>query len=186
VNSPQLSLGPVGTATSQPVVAIVGRPNVGKSSLFNRLVGSRKAIVERESGTTRDRLYGEAEWHGRRLTLIDTGGLEPSTEEEYAPLVRHQVETAIREADVILSWPQLPSGALLQPEQAHRMIVGPLRRKAPLLLSHRSVPDERGSRVQQDRLAGLLPCLAEGAPSLPVHRRLHDPASVGDHPDLLS
>lgn len=88
--------------TSKPVLAIVGRPNVGKSTLFNRLVGSRKAIVEEVPGTTRDRLYGEAQWGGRSLVVIDTGGLEPSAGEAYAPLVRQQVETAIAEADVIL------------------------------------------------------------------------------------
>jgi len=92
--------GPAGPG--KPVVAIVGRPNVGKSTLFNRLIGGRKAIVEDVPGTTRDRLYGEAEWGRLSFTLIDTGGLEPSAEEGYLPLIRRQVETALAEADVVL------------------------------------------------------------------------------------
>jgi len=87
---------------AKPAVAIVGRPNVGKSTLFNRLVGSRKAIVEDIPGTTRDRLYGEAEWGRHALVVIDTGGLEPSAAEGYSALVRRQVETALAEADVVL------------------------------------------------------------------------------------
>jgi GTP-binding protein len=88
--------------TRQPVVAIVGRPNVGKSTLFNRLVGRRTAIVEDIPGTTRDRLYGEVEWKDVHYSLIDTGGLEPDSTEEYPSLIRDQVQVALVEADVIL------------------------------------------------------------------------------------
>jgi GTP-binding protein len=91
---------PVGTR--KPVVAIVGRPNVGKSTLFNRLVGRRTAIVEDIPGTTRDRLYGEVEWKDVHYSLIDTGGLEPDSTEEYPSLIRDQVQVALVEADVIL------------------------------------------------------------------------------------
>ncbi|NOY85931.1 MAG: ribosome biogenesis GTPase Der [Deltaproteobacteria bacterium] len=85
-----------------PVVAIVGRPNVGKSTLFNRILGRRKAIVDDTSGVTRDRNYGVASWTGREFTLVDTGGLDPTVEEGFFPLIRDQAMLAIGEADVIL------------------------------------------------------------------------------------
>src|SRR5438093_6079245 len=86
----------------KPVVAIVGRPNVGKSTLFNRLIGGRRAIVEDIPGTTRDRLYGETEWRDRAFTVIDTGGLETRGGEGYTALIREQVREAMAEADAIL------------------------------------------------------------------------------------
>ncbi len=85
-----------------PVVAIVGRPNVGKSTLFNRLLGERQAIVHNESGVTRDRHYGESFWNGRDFTVIDTGGYLPDKGDAIVKGIRHQVELAIREADIIL------------------------------------------------------------------------------------
>jgi GTP-binding protein len=86
----------------KPIVAIVGRPNVGKSTLFNRLIGARQAIVDPTPGVTRDRLYGEVEWRGRTFTLIDTGGFEPLREEEIPRKVREQAEHAIGEADLLV------------------------------------------------------------------------------------
>ena len=85
-----------------PVVAIVGRPNVGKSTLFNRILGSRKAIVEDRARTTRDRLYGDAEWNGRRFVIVDTGGLEMDPDDPIEARVQEQARLAIGEADVIL------------------------------------------------------------------------------------
>jgi len=87
---------------SLPVVAIVGRPNVGKSTLFNRLVGARTAIVEDLPGTTRDRTYGTGEWNGRRFTLVDTGGLELEPGSHIEARVQDQARVAIEEADLIL------------------------------------------------------------------------------------
>ncbi|MDO8506449.1 MAG: ribosome biogenesis GTPase Der [Candidatus Limnocylindria bacterium] len=87
---------------ARPVVAIVGRPNVGKSTLFNRLVGERIAIVEDIPGTTRDRIYATAEWRGREFSLIDTGGLQDPSAGQMEAAVRRQAEVAIAEADVVL------------------------------------------------------------------------------------
>jgi GTP-binding protein len=92
----------------KPIVAIVGRPNVGKSTFFNRLIGQRKAIIADVPGTTRDRLYGDTDWNGRVFTVVDTAGLLYQEEDENAPLaeisrhVRAQAELAIAEADVII------------------------------------------------------------------------------------
>ena len=87
---------------AKPVVAIVGRPNVGKSTLFNRLVGERIAIVEDIPGTTRDRIYARTEWRAREFSLIDTGGLDDPKAGEMEAAVRRQAEAAIGEADVVL------------------------------------------------------------------------------------
>ena len=85
-----------------PLVAIVGRPNVGKSALFNRLTRSRRALVEDIPGTTRDRLYADFEWRGRHVRVVDTGGLVGADADPFTPLVRQQVEEAMAEADAIL------------------------------------------------------------------------------------
>src|SRR3954468_11730457 len=90
------------TTTSVPIVSIVGRPNVGKSTLFNRILGSRTAIVEDRARTTRDRLYGDAEWNGRRFVLVDTGGLELDPDDPIEARVQEQARLAIAEADVIV------------------------------------------------------------------------------------
>ena len=84
------------------IVAIVGRPNVGKSTLFNRLTESRKAIVDETSGVTRDRQYGKSDWNGKRFSIIDTGGYVIGGEDEFEIEIRKQVQLAIEEADVIL------------------------------------------------------------------------------------
>jgi GTP-binding protein len=85
-----------------PTVAIVGRPNVGKSTLFNRLVGSRRAIVGDEPGITRDRLYGEAEWRGRHLRMVDTGGILPEDKDFIPAEIFRQAKVALQEADAII------------------------------------------------------------------------------------
>lgn len=88
--------------TTRPVVAIVGRPNVGKSTLFNRLIKQRKAIVEGTPNLTRDRIYGEATWQNRSYTVVDTGGLELNSSDEFKSQVEFQVEEAIKEAQLII------------------------------------------------------------------------------------
>lgn len=95
---------------SKPIVAIVGRPNVGKSTLFNKLVGKRLAIVEDTPGVTRDRLYAEAEWLNHEFLLIDTGGIEPGADEGLLRRMREQAQLAIDTADVILFVTDLRSG----------------------------------------------------------------------------
>ena len=87
---------------SKPVIAIVGRPNVGKSTLFNKLIGERRSIVEDTPGVTRDRIYGETEWRGRKLVLIDTGGIEPKTNDIILAQMRLQAQIAVDTADVII------------------------------------------------------------------------------------
>ncbi|MBE6538652.1 MAG: ribosome biogenesis GTPase Der [Ruminococcaceae bacterium] len=87
---------------SKPIIAIVGRPNVGKSTLFNKLIGERRSIVEDVPGVTRDRIYGETEWNGRKLVIIDTGGIEPKTDDIILSQMKTQAEIAIETADVII------------------------------------------------------------------------------------
>ncbi|HCR99788.1 MAG TPA: ribosome biogenesis GTPase Der, partial [Lachnospiraceae bacterium] len=86
----------------KPIVAIVGRPNVGKSSLFNYLAGERIAIVKDEPGITRDRIYADVDWNGRKFTLIDTGGIEPESKDIILSQMREQAQIAIDTAHVII------------------------------------------------------------------------------------
>ncbi len=87
---------------AKPILAIVGRPNVGKSTLFNKLIGERRSIVEDEPGVTRDRIYGETEWCGKQFIVIDTGGIEPKTDDIILSQMKLQAQIAIDDADVIL------------------------------------------------------------------------------------
>ena len=87
---------------AKPIIAIVGRPNVGKSTLFNKLIGERRSIVEDTPGVTRDRIYGETEWCGRKYVVIDTGGIEPKTDDIILKQMKNQAEIAIETADVIV------------------------------------------------------------------------------------
>lgn len=97
---------------SKPIIAIVGRPNVGKSTLFNKLIGQRLAIVEDTPGVTRDRIYGDGEWLNRQFTLVDTGGIEPFSDDKILTHMRHQAELAIASADVIVLVTELTSGVV--------------------------------------------------------------------------
>jgi len=116
----------------KPIVAIVGRPNVGKSTLFNRLVGSRIAIVDDAAGITRDRLYADAEWLSHNFTLIDTGGLDPDAEDQLIKHVYRQAEAAIESADVVLFLTDIKSGIM----DADRQVADMLRRVSkPVVLT---------------------------------------------------
>jgi len=99
---PTLSSPSAAAAAGIPTIAIVGRPNVGKSTLFNRLVGSRRAIVGDEPGITRDRLYGEAEWRGRHLRIVDTGGILPEDKDFIPAEIFRQAKVALVEADAVI------------------------------------------------------------------------------------
>ena len=95
---------------AKPIVAIVGRPNVGKSTLFNKLIGQRLSIVDDTPGVTRDRLYGECEWKNRTFTIIDTGGIEPYSDDIILKQMRRQAQLAIEAADVIILVTDISSG----------------------------------------------------------------------------
>lgn len=97
---------------AKPVVAIVGRPNVGKSTFFNKIIGERRAIVEDVPGITRDRIYGDAEWNGRKMFVIDTGGIEPKTDDIILKKMYEQAEIAIATADVIIFMCDVNAGLL--------------------------------------------------------------------------
>ena len=116
----------------KPLVAIVGRPNVGKSMLFNRLVGQRLSIVEDTPGVTRDRLYAEAEWCGRKFDLVDTGGIEPNTDNEILAFMREQAQIAIDSATVIILVTDLRTGVTAADREVANML---LRSKKPVVLS---------------------------------------------------
>ena len=97
---------------SKPIVAVVGRPNVGKSTLFNKLVGRRLSIVEDTPGVTRDRIYGDSEWRNRQFMLIDTGGIEPASDDIILSQMRSQAQLAIDSADVIVMVTDMRSGVV--------------------------------------------------------------------------
>ena len=106
----------------KPVVAIVGRPNVGKSQLFNRLAGKRLSIVEDTPGVTRDRLYADSDWRGRVFSVIDTGGIEPRNDNEILKFMRYQAEAAIHHADVIIFITDLKTGVTASDEEVASML----------------------------------------------------------------
>ena len=97
---------------AKPIVAIVGRPNVGKSTLFNKLIGERRSIVEDTPGVTRDRIYAEAEWNEKKFILIDTGGIEPKSEDTILRQMRTQAEIAVATADIIVFMCDIKAGLL--------------------------------------------------------------------------
>ena len=117
---------------ARPLVAIVGRPNVGKSMLFNRLVGQRLSIVEDTPGVTRDRLYAECEWCGRKFDMVDTGGIEPTTESEILLFMREQAQIAIDAATVIILVTDLRTGVTAADKDVANML---LRSKKPVVLA---------------------------------------------------
>ena len=107
---------------AKPLVAIVGRPNVGKSMLFNKLTGHRTSIVEDTPGVTRDRIYGDCEWCGRNFSLVDTGGIEPNTENDMLKFMRRQAEIGIELADAIIMVVDVRSGVTAADQDVATML----------------------------------------------------------------
>ena len=120
-----------GKTMAKPVVAIVGRPNVGKSTLFNKLIGSRLSIVDDTPGVTRDRIYGDCEWLNNKFLLVDTGGIEPYSNDVLLKQMRSQAEMAIETADVIILVCDLRSGIVASDEEVAAML---LRSGKPIVL----------------------------------------------------
>jgi GTP-binding protein len=158
-----------------PLVVIVGRPNVGKSTLFNRLVGKREAIVDNISGVTRDRNYGEVEWNGKEFRLIDTGGFVPNSPDLFETAIREQIKIAIEESDKILFVVDAKDGI----NPVDKEIAAILRNsRKPFILIVNKIDSEK-----QDNLVAEFYSLGLGEPvpiSALIGRR------VGDFLDLLT
>ena len=107
---------------AKPLVAIVGRPNVGKSTLFNKLIGQRLSIVDDTPGVTRDRVYGTCEWRGRQINLVDTGGIEPHSDDPILSQMRRQAQLAIELADAIVLVTDLHAGVVATDEEVASML----------------------------------------------------------------
>src|SRR5258705_1494145 len=126
------SPAPARTSASIPIVAIVGRPNVGKSTLFNRIVGRQTAIVEDRARPTRDRLYGEPDWNGRRFLVVDAGGLEVDPRDPIEARVQDQAGIAIAEADIIVFVVEAIAGLTPADQEAAELL---RRATAPVLVA---------------------------------------------------
>ena len=159
----------------KPIVAIVGRPNVGKSALFNRIVGGRPALVEDLPGTTRDRIYGDAEWRGREFRVVDTGGLEPDVPGTYTPLVRAQVEFALGEAEIVLFVVDTIAGITAADQEVADLL---RRSNKPVLL----IANKADNREREDAAVGFFE-LGIGEP-IPISA--HHGHGVADVLDMIA
>ena len=121
----------------KPLVAIVGRPNVGKSMLFNKLCGQRLSIVEDTPGVTRDRLYAQCEWRNRVFDIVDTGGIEPGTDDQILSFMREQAEIAIGTATVIVFVCDIKTGMTASDQEVSNML---LRSGKPVVLAVNKAP----------------------------------------------
>ena len=130
---------------SKPIVAIIGKPNVGKSTFFNYVVGKRISIVEDTPGVTRDRVYADANWRGRNFTLVDTGGIEPESDDIILSQMRRQADMAIEIADVILFVTDIKQGVTATDQDIALMLK---KSKKPIILvcnksdTFGKIPDE--------------------------------------------
>ena len=108
---------------ARPIVAVVGRPNVGKSTLFNKLVGQRLSIVDDTPGVTRDRIYGDCEWLNHNFLLVDTGGIEPDSDDVILSQMRRQAQIAIDSADVIIFVTDMRTGVVATDQEVASMLI---------------------------------------------------------------
>ena len=137
---------------SKPIIAIVGRPNVGKSMLFNKIIGRRLSIVEDTPGVTRDRIYGESDWQGRKFTLIDTGGIEPRTDNQILAFMRSQAQIAIDNATVIVFLCDIKTGMTASDQEVASMLQ---RCGKPVILAVNKVDQGRSSDIYEFYNLGL-------------------------------
>ena len=131
---------------SKPIIAIVGRPNVGKSMLFNKIIGRRLSIVEDTPGVTRDRIYGESDWRGRKFTLIDTGGIEPRTDNQILAFMRSQAQIAIDNATVIVFLCDIKTGMTASDQEVASMLQ---RCGKPVILAVNKVDQGRSPDIYE-------------------------------------
>lgn len=134
------------------IVAIVGRPNVGKSSIFNRILGKRAAIVDDQPGVTRDRLYGETEWSGKQFYIVDTGGIKSETEHPFMDLIERQVDLAIEEANAIIFVIDGKSGVTPMDEEIAQML---RRSRKPVVVAMNKLDNERMEDMMLGEAYGL-------------------------------
>ena len=137
---------------SKPIIAIVGRPNVGKSMLFNKVIGRRLSIVEDTPGVTRDRIYGESDWQGRKFTLIDTGGIEPRTDNQILAFMRSQAQIAIDNATVIVFLCDIKTGMTASDQEVASMLQ---RCGKPVILAVNKVDQGRSPDIYEFYNLGL-------------------------------
>ena len=137
---------------SKPIIAIVGRPNVGKSMLFNKIIGRRLSIVEDTPGVTRDRIYGESDWQGRKFTLIDTGGIEPRTDNQILVFMRSQAQIAIDNATVIVFLCDIKTGMTASDQEVASMLQ---RCGKPVILAVNKVDQGRSPDIYEFYNLGL-------------------------------
>ena len=137
---------------SKPIIAIVGRPNVGKSMLFNKIIGRRLSIVEDTPGVTRDRIYGESDWRGRKFTLIDTGGIEPRTDNQILAFMRSQAQIAIDNATVIVFLCDIKTGMTASDQEVASMLQ---RCGKPVILAVNKVDQGRSPDIYEFYNLGL-------------------------------
>jgi GTP-binding protein len=153
VNDPSATVDSTSVATARPVVAIVGRPNVGKSALFNRMVGRRQALVEDIAGTTRDRIYGDVSWRNETFRLVDTGGLEAKADEGYPDLIRRQVQIALAEASVLIFVVDAAAGVTVGDEEVAELLR--LANKPVFLVANKVEGDARRQTLVEFYELGL-------------------------------